>query len=412
MKKESITNLRKQIGIYNRSVWGYIVTWIIAMLVVLMIGNEPDVVAGSFMDRLQFILLSMLLMVMTNSYIAKYTKIYREKIGANKADDKQIGWLILDCEDLLSVLKNHGFDVTAYYAELAKRFFPMIPVSIIIVFVFGMTNLVYRKAIPYVCTMFVLIPAIVFLIRYLKTFYEMTHRKGVPVKIVEELCKAIFGMMRLMAVGVSVILLLLLVSGILSGYVRMRGTVDTEPIRFSSDAGILIVGMMITAMIAAIYLTDMDRDMLRFPVVSKRKWGVILSVGLCLLMIGAYAYIMENEYVKLTEDKIVVASRGDLREYGMDDIVGYRIYGTDEFKMELTFTDGTKTNIFRSVSDDTTAWSDLYETDFQYAAGLSTLLKKRGITGTVDDLQKMENYVGTLDPICQDGFREIIRNLE
>ena len=45
--------------------------------------------------------------------------------------------------------------------------------------------------------------------------------------------------------------------------------------------------------------------------------------------------------------------------------------------------------------------------DFQYAAGLSTLLKKRGITGTVDDLQKIPgvNVKPEINAKIRDMFR-------
>ena len=112
----------------------------------------------------------------------------------------------------------------------------------------------------------------------------------------------------------------------------------------------------------------------------------------------------------LREESFTVTRSGIKTVYELDDVSSYRIYSGPDgiIKMELSFSDGSRADLFTDSSSDTDAWRDKYFSDYNYAADIVEKLNSKGIKGTLEDRDKLyKNVTTSLDPRCADGFRAI-----
>ena len=171
------------------------------------------------------------------------------------------------------------------------------------------------------------------------------------------------------------------------------------------------MALIISVLLMGVYLTDIDRDMMAFSFVKMRKQILAGSIVVFILSVAAYSFISINANICVRENSFTIKEGGSIREYAVEDVAAYRVYGEDTLKMDITFKDGTKTQLFRDGAESTTAWSDKYYSDFNYAAELTGKLSALGVQGSIDDKDKLQAYVNGLDQPCRDGYDQILQNL-
>ena len=101
----------------------------------------------------------------------------------------------------------------------------------------------------------------------------------------------------------------------------------------------------------------------------------------------------------------MVRKDGIEKTYGLEDIADYRIFCQNSaLQMELSFQDGNKETLFKSISEDTEGWRETYYSDYNYVAHLVDSLLELGVTGTMEDKEQLEQIVSSYDQECMDGF--------
>ena len=412
MKRENIKNFRKKVGIQNHDVWGYAVTWGVAMLMLLLDGERAAGSEAGMLANLQIILAVLLLIVSSNGYISKYLMLYRNTIDAKRDRSATARTGLYDREDLGQMLRCHSFDLPAYYTEIVLRFLPFPILSIAALFLFAALKVITPENIPLFIALFAGIPAIVFALRYLKVSYEQEHVVTLSGKIAEGFWNFGYVLIRFLASIIAMVIVITIGIAIVDSKIMMQGISDEIPVRIATETGVALAAQLISGCALGLFLMDIDRDLFHPSWILARKKIMAIMLGVFLISAIAYEVISVNAHVLLSSDRIVVTEWGDEREYGIADIATYRVYGKDQLRMELTFTDGTKTDLFRAVADDTPAWGEQYTTDYQYAAYLTTALKECGITGTIENRDAQEQMVSTLDPVCREGFAVIVENID
>ena len=385
--------------------YGFAVCWCLALLLLPISEPNTEGLIGEDTGIFNIVMACLLIVIGSNSYVSKYMNIY---LG-NEVEKKSVG--LIGKEELTAVLRYHGFDVRGYFKELVIRFLPVQIFGITAVIVMGCAGIAGKDVMVLFIGAVVMIPVLICLLRYLEVSYELQHEKALYYKIIEGVWTGIYGMVRLLTVGIVMIMLALLMMALAPSNVLMKGISDTEVVCFYIGGGWLTLALLISVLLMGVYLTDIDREMMVFSFVKMRKVILTGSVTVFIITVAAYFFICVNANICVRENGFTIKEGGSIREYAVEDIAAYRVYGKDVLKMEITFKDGTKTQLFRDGAESTTAWSDKYYSDFNYAAELTGKLSALGVQGSIDDKDKLQAYVKGLDQPCRDGYDQILRNL-
>ena len=405
MDNKTTQQFRKKIGRENHDMYGFAVCWCLALLLIPIGELNTEGLIGEDFGIFHIVMAVLLMIIASNSYVSKYMNIY---LG-NEVEKKGIG--LIGKEELTAILRYHGFDVTGYYKELMMRFIPVQLFGMTALTAGGCAGIIGKHVMVLFLAAVVIIPEIVFLIRYLKTAYELQHEKALYYKLIEGLLNGIYSLIRLFTVGIVMIMLDIVLMALAPSNVLMKGISDTEVVCFYIGGGWLIMVLIISVLLMGVYLTDIDRDMIAFSFVKMRKQILAGSIAVFILTVAAYSFISINANICARENSFTIKEGGSIREYAVEDVAAYRVYGEDTLKMDITFKDGTKTQLFRDGAESTTAWSDKYYSDFNYAAELTGKLSALGVQGSIDDKDKLQAYVNGLDQPCRDGYDQILRNL-
>lgn len=405
MDNKTTQQFRKKIGRENHDMYGFAVCWCLALLLLPISELNTEGLIGENTGIFNIVMAYLLIVIGSNSYVSKYMNIY---LG-NEVEKKGVG--LIGKEELTAVLRYHGFDVRGYFKELVIRFLPVQIFGITAVIVMRCAGIAGKDVMVLFIGAVVMIPVLICLLRYLKVSYELQHEKELYYKIIEGVWTGIYGMVRLLTVGIVMIMLALLMMALAPSTVLMKGIADTDVVCFYIGGGWLTLALLISALLMGAYLTDIDRDMMAFSFVKMRKLILAGSIAVFILTVAAYSFISINANICVRENSFTIKEGGSIREYAVEDIAAYRVYGKDVLKMEITFKDGTKTQLFRDGAESTTAWSDKYYSDFNYAAELTGKLSALGVQGSIDDKDKLQAYVNGLDQPCRDGYDQILRNL-
>ncbi len=405
MDNKTTQQFRKKIGRENHDMYGFAVCWCLALLLLPISELNTEGLIGENTGIFNIVMAYLLIVIGSNSYVSKYMNIY---LG-NEVEKKGVG--LIGKEELTAVLRYHGFDVRGYFKELVIRFLPVQIFGITAVIVMRCAGIAGKDVMVLFIGAVVMIPVLICLLRYLKVSYELQHEKELYYKIIEGVWTGIYGMVRLLTVGIVMIMLALLMMALAPSTVLMKGIADTDVVCFYIGGGWLTLALLISALLMGAYLTDIDRDMMAFSFVKMRKLILAGSIAVFILTVVTYSFISINANICVRENSFTIKEGGSIREYAVEDIAAYRVYGKDVLKMEITFKDGTKTQLFRDGAESTTAWSDKYYSDFNYAAELTGKLSALGVQGSIDDKDKLQAYVNGLDQPCRDGYDQILRNL-
>ncbi|MCR4938169.1 MAG: hypothetical protein K5987_08450 [Lachnospiraceae bacterium] len=405
MDNKTTQQFRKKIGGENRDLYGFAVCWCLALLLLPISELNTEGFIGEDFGALHIVMAGLLMIIGSNSYVSKYMNIY---LG-DEVEKKGVG--LTGKEELTAILRYHGFDVTGYYKELALRFIPLQLFGLTALTAGVCTGIIGKDVMVVFIAAVVMIPEMVFLIRYLKTAYELQHEIALYYKFIEGLWNGIYSLIRLFTVGIVMIMLDIVLMALAPSAVLMKGIADTEAVCFYVGGGWLIMALIISVLLMGVYLTDIDRDMMAFSFIKMRKLILAGSIAVFILTVAAYSFISINSNICVRENSFTIKEGGSIREYAVEDIADYRVYGKDTLKLEIIFKDGTKTQLFRDGAESTTAWSDKYYSDFNYAAELTGKLSVLGVQGSIDDKDKLQAYVNGLDQPCRDGYDQILRNM-
>ena len=403
METKAITEkLRVYIGKCNRQLFGWVITWIIGVL--MFLTTDSDKTTLEKMNGFNAGLACMLIFLATQMYIDKYMRFFGTK-DTDKIEDISL----LRNESLTDIMRCHSFDMKLYFRSLFLRMIPIMAVSVAVLVQAGVFKLIRIENALIFAALVVFIPAVNILIRYFVAAYCMNHRLGLAIKIVFSIARGIYNFLRIFTVGVSAIMIDMLVLAILSSSLLMKGIDQNAVVRFESNTGFTMLIIIVGTMLFTLFITDTDKELLATRWVKFRNKLMVLTFMTVIIVGIAYVYLYLNNNVMLTEDSIMVNHFGEKTEYAIDDITGYRVCYREDMDMDITFSDGRVENIFRDTCDDTDAWRAKYYSDYNYAAELMGKLSERGVKGTVDDEEMLLQSVSGYDKECRDGLDEMLK---
>ena len=167
-----------------------------------------------------------------------------------------------------------------------------------------------------------------------------------------------------------------------------------------------MIATVVSCIGISLFFTDTDKELV-VALWGKVRAGIIAALLVIMVVsIGMYCRaVTTGDLVKMTENSIMVRKDGIEKTYGLEDIADYRIFCQNSaLQMELSFQDGNKETLFKSISEDTEGWRETYYSDYNYVAHLVDRLQELGVTGTMEDLEQLEQIVSSYDQECIDGF--------
>jgi hypothetical protein len=404
-KKNGLYQFRDFMTKANSDMNGWLIIWLSGLVIGLWVNRARTNSTGEDVFGIYSCLVLLLILTAAKAYADKYTKLYVSDVSPEEA-------MVFANTRVTDIVKSHSFDMAAYYGWIVKGFAPVQIVSAIAALIVGAAGALPMQIVVVDCAMFLLVPELVFLVKYASAAYRNTHSAAALAWILSGAADRILGFVRIFAVAVAFIMIAASVMSEISAHTLMAGIDPSEVVRFSSHADVpMIAGMFVIVVFSEIF-SDTDRESNAALVGNWRKKRKYVIAGLLALIVvigGIFTYVNNCENVKLTEDTITVRSHGESREYTLDDISGYEVYGSDGLQMNVTFADGTVTNIFRSAADDTPAWRERYYSDYNYAAELAEKLADRGVCGTIGNVNGLENYVKGLDRQCIEGYDKLMK---
>ena len=403
-KKSIMNNFRKYMAKANKGMFGWLVMWITGLLTMILANGNAEKYTHEDLSELNTILVVLLITVSVIAYIDKYVKVFFTDAKIKDAEDVAM----LKIENFGEMMKSHGFDRAVYFGILVKRFIPVQLVSAACIMAVGAFDIIIMKNALIFTGIVIVVPEVIFAVRYLVTSYVCTHKVGILFNIFIGLVNGILSFARIFSVGCAFILLCFLALSLTGISKQLSGFDSNDVVRFSSGTGFILGALIIAVLILSEMITDTDKEMIFMRGAKNRKYVVAVVAALTVGLFIAFNYFTLHNNVKLTENTITVSEDGKTKEYSIDDITAYEVYGSDGIKMKVTFTDGCVTDIFRNSTDETDGWSSRYYSDYNYAAELAEKLSDRGVRGTLGDLHDLDETVQGLDQQCIDGYNKLM----
>lgn len=401
---EIMDRFRVCIGKINHSLKGWIVLWWTAILTILLSGDiSGDATDGAL--RWIFFGAGILIICMAvRRYLAKFTKIYVEETASAETTE-------LSNVSFTDLMNCHAFDAASYYGILMKRLLPLMTCSwAIVILAWPLGLLEPSKAIVGSMAFWIVPPAVILLAwRYMA--WSMSHAGAL--NVLDVFMSAIGSFVEILVVGFVHVMIVLKPIVMIEQHLLLDGVDGSVPVMWGCDGVALMIMLVVIVIALSLLLTDTVR-LTNFSAWIKTSKKLIVGLLISLFAVaGLFLFVMLSRNVRITEDDFTVRSGRQVKVYGLDDVTTYRVYDAmDTLAMELTFSDGRKVSLFGSVSEETKGWSEKYFSNYNYAAELMQRLLEKGITGSMEDKERLEKTVSTLDPKCQEGFYDMMEILQ
>ena len=369
----------------------WLLFWVCGIIVLILHGESTAIKGYCFLS-------GMFLALATNIYIRKYTEFVSSTGGKNPKDKnkKRVHDSMSDIQfrmhDTLSdIIGTHGFDTGVYFSLLLEKLLVIQGVSIAVVFAAAAFKLiVMSNALVFSCVILAL-PIAVWYWDMLIADYFRTHKKGAIYTVFMGLWYFIETIVAIIVLAYALISFVLLVSGIVQSRIMLRNVSAQAVIKCGCD-DLTMVWIIILTVILVIFFADVNQLVvhINWTKITKNFVGcIVFAIAALITFQGHYC---SRDNVALSDKNISIKHYDDIKTYGFDEIVFYRIYYKDsDLKMNVTFSDGRAEDIFYSSSTGTDGWGERYHSDYQYASELVDILLERGVKGTIETGTWIEN---------------------
>ncbi len=139
--------------------------------------------------------------------------------------------------------------------------------------------------------------------------------------------------------------------------------------------------------------------------------GTILSlmVAICMLVYSSYSY------TEFQNEEIIIYHFGVVKRYEIEDIQSFRIYAEEEnmqIQMELLFKDGVSKKAIGTTQTYSDKFEEMYYSDYNFIADYVSKMQAAGVSGTLEEVDKLEEYVEELDGEVKEGLEKIVGLME
>lgn len=378
---------------------GWIVTWLTSVLFLMISGNkvaeslEGTYVAGAIL----------FVMAAVHTYVRKYTRFYFSEMKDVKGPKLRVH------SDLEDVIRSLSFDPSAYFIILGKRLLPMQIGSAAVFLLTGALKLITLEKALIIAVIYLAVPWIFLFLKAYEFKWYMTHLCGVGRRFLIGAFGAFGDLCRILLMGIAFLSFSFGIMGFLGSNQLMEGVNEQEAVRFSSNVGIWIVIVVVASILLSLFASGAFDDA-NYSIWGKARRVIMAGLLAALILAtGVYCYQLTHNHVKVTETSVTVRHGGVDTVYGFDEITSYRIYCRSEsLEMELRFKDGKAATLFGDAAEETDAWNDKYYGDANYAAYLVDYLTKRGVRGTLEDREKIEDVMRGYDAELKAGFAHVV----
>jgi len=378
---------------------GWIVVWLTSVIYLMISGNKvAESLEGAYLaGAILFV------MAAVHVYVRKYTRFYFSEMKDVKGPKLQVH------SDLEDVIRSLSFDPAAYFIILGERLLPMQICSAATFLLAGALKLITLEKAFIIAVIYLMVPWIFLCLKAYGFQWYMTHACGVGRRFLIGAFGAFSDLCRILMMGISFLTFAFGIIGLLGSNQLMEGVNEQEAVRYSCNVGIWIVVVVVASILLSLFASGAFDDA-NYSIWGKARRVIIAGlVAAFALATGVYCYQLTHNHVKLTETSVTVRRGGVDTVYGLDEIASYRIYCRSEnLEMELRFRDGKSATLFGDAAEETDAWNDKYYGDANYAAYLVDYLTKRGVRGTLEDQEKIEDGMRGYDAELKAGFAHVV----
>lgn len=397
--KKIMNEFRKYMGKKHWRLNGWIVIWLTSALYLMITGNK---VAES-LERAYLAGAILFVMAAVHTYVRKYTRFYFSEMRDVKGPKLQVH------ADLEDVIRSLSFDPAAYFIILGKRLLPVQICSAVTFLLAGALKLITLEKALIIAVIYLAVPWIYLVLKAYELQWYMTHACGAGRRFLIGAVGAFADLCRILMMGISFLTVTFEIIGLLGSNQLLEGVNEQEAVRFSSNVGIWIVIIVVASIMLSLFASGAFDDA-NYSIWGKARRVIIAGLlAAFVLATGVYCYQLTHNHVKITETSVTVRRGGVDTVYGLDEIASYRIYCRSEnLEMELCFRDGKTATLFGDATEETDAWNDKYYGDASYAAYLVDYLTMRGVRGTLEDREEIEDVMRGYDAELRKGFQHVV----
>ena len=391
---EFIKIIRKQ----NKERIGWIVLWILGLFVFVC----KDENTGKFPIGNGYTLLGAALILMASmDYLINYLAIYKGDATAKSFFNVPVG----GDNSIISIMKVHSFDADRYFNALMIKQLPLQLISVAINTIMIFVEIQKVSDSLLISALILLIPTFVNFLARSIVKHLLTHNEKRKLAVMRALSRGLFNLFKLVAGIAAAIMAVILIMAIISSKLSMDDIPEEEVARVSSGADAYMALALIGTAVFVYLLMDGSYHLLT----SIKRHTLALLVGAAAVTgIVMYVYTSNYNNVTIREDRFTVKKSAKTTEYSINDVESFRVYEDDNaVQIELTMKTGAKVKLYNDSMGDTEAWKDKYTSDYDYAARLSERLLSSGVSGKLEETDKLEDIVSTMKKIDREDFRKL-----
>ncbi|MCR5100002.1 MAG: hypothetical protein K6B41_01455 [Butyrivibrio sp.] len=396
MMKEK--NLIKRITNINKTQIGWIIIWVMTLLLSLVSDIEGKKEGGFLNSNIVQIVL---LIYLSMSYYRKYTLIKGVKSKGTSPE-----YILSPNTKLGNIMRAHSIDVYGFFACLAGK---LLIFQVILALFYVITFVIYKKPINLImAALSIIIPLIVAYI------YREVFRKRLETRVDDMAYQGfdmILGIIRFIGLIIVIIIFLfisMLLSGILLDSMMPELGSDSIPLRIAYSGSIMMYIMVLISVIWIIVMmeTNILFSWLSDKIITFIRYGISGLLLISMIIYIAFAY---NNYIVIEENQFRVKENGSFKSYSIEDVDSMDIYEEDgSIQIRLKFSDASSKELFTGSASDTDAWTNIYYSDYNYGADLAKRLNDMGAKISLKDEEALRDSVKSLDQECRDGLEELL----
>lgn len=165
---------------------------------------------------------------------------------------------------------------------------------------------------------------------------------------------------------------------------------------------------MIVAMISMmLWIAFMLRNEIRKFKIGRLNFRIALFAAGVIATTLMIVYSCRN-YVKIDDDSMISIEKGAETTYSFDDVTDFKIYcNSDSLALRVSLTDGKKLELLSDMTEESESWSDEYENYYHFTEAVAKKLREKGIEGSLDDVDELEDNVKDMDKEAKASFERI-----
>ncbi len=384
----------------NSSRIGWITVWITTLIGIPLCGLTSD---NNSLSLFYTICAVLLFLMASINYVKKYLEL-----SADDSTEFSVFSLASAGSEFSDIMRVHAFDTAAYFRTLMLRFIPMQVFSVICIAVPALMGLTDKKAMPVLIAAVVIIPPLVMLLSAQAFRHSLSHERSTVSNVCTGFISGIYTLISFLGYELYLASLVMTVIAITADKGMLSGIEETEIASVASHYDFLMYIALISAMVFG-YLLNNSMSVNRTARRLHRTLAVI-SALLVFIGIAAYTGLSTSSNVVLRPDSFTLTESGVSKEYGLNNVSSFRVYASADSRilMDISFDDGETITLFKHSCSSTPAWTDRYFSDFNYAAELTGKLTALGISGRLEDRDRLyENVHTSYDQRCAEGFDQI-----